>query len=105
MTWEEWLFLEAFKETGGEFQMQWLSPVKEIYQDGTFLYYLPSRCFSASSLQQLVQPLSGKFGEREGGELKWGIDGLFNRKKKNSGSSWDISVTLVALFDLCQHFP
>ncbi|XP_010161081.2 IQ motif and SEC7 domain-containing protein 3-like, partial [Antrostomus carolinensis] len=33
MTWEEWLFLEASKEAGGEFQIEHLSPVKEIHQD------------------------------------------------------------------------
>lgn len=70
MTFEEWLLLEAFRETGGECQMQWLSPVKEIHQDRAFLHCLPCRCFSASSLQQLVQPLSGKFGEHDGGGLK-----------------------------------
>lgn len=46
MTWEEWLFLEASKETGGEFQMQHLSPVKEIHQD--ILALCPTQPFLCS---------------------------------------------------------
>lgn len=47
MTWEEWLFLEASKETGGQFQMHRLSPVKELYQD--ILALSPTQAFPCSS--------------------------------------------------------
>lgn len=79
MAWKECLFLEASKETGGEFQMQCLGSVKEIYQDKTFSHYLPHRHFSASLLKQLMQPLSGKYGEHKGEEVQWGPGGLFKK--------------------------
>lgn len=46
MTWEEWLFLEASKETGGEFQMQRPSLVKKIHQD--VLARSPTQAFLCS---------------------------------------------------------
>lgn len=64
----------------------------------TFWHYLPHGHFSAPSLQQLVQSLSGKFGEHEGVEGKWGINGLFNGGKKISGRNWSLCVILVACF-------
>lgn len=44
-TWEEWLFLEASKETG--VQMNRLSPVKELHQD--ILALSPIQAFLCSS--------------------------------------------------------
>lgn len=96
MAWKECLFLEASKETGGEFQMQCLGSVKEIYQDKIFSHYLPHRHFSASLLKQLMQPLSGKYGEHKGEEVQWGPGGLF---KKILLQQLECSYHI----DLCQH--
>lgn len=69
----------------------------------TFWHYLPHGHFSAPSLQQLVQSLSGKFGEHEGVEGKWGINGLFNGGKKNLGQKLESPCHIGCLLCLYQH--